>query len=724
MSRVWKAILFAILLLSLIGIIIGLVVATGGAGWMIRGWDTIQCTLTTLLGTVVSGRDPTWPTEKVNDLIDKLHPDDAFMVKTRSILTQTEPVERSVKMLTSTLTLLDTTMGLPENVRPVSNSGEDLNHLCHLCQGVTGKIAPVAEEIDGSLGKALEDARTQVNDKLSGKELTDLHKSLKDAADPMNEVRDGVMDSVGKSLIKEGGFTDVEDILNLIALIVLLVCILGFLPWVCGCCALSLAAFKPLRSQPTEKGNIYRSSPPRCACCSWCIGICLAPLPLFLGFLLSAIAIPVSSVCMVLDDLKGDTFDKWAPALGVEDKGTEEDWQNTLNVVDACTNRDSDGRIMNVLTVEDSDSGGRISIRDKLLQETRGRMHKEFDKIKDRKIDTSMSESESFKDMFNLLDIPVDSITSFDPDRIENLQKETQFVGFALKPDLATQAFSTSANCDGVAVAKDGPLKDSQLAGTTVPGIGDFRGALQGEGMSGACLGSDCTCPMSGGDPTLLAAANAIFEIKQKLHSSTRYRCDLFQTADGTTCDPKDFIRDGVMPDCIQKSVNGELVVDVKEITCSYPEFVQYVANYRQRLEVAVRYLEDEAKALLPEISEGLRDHIDVNLLDIMLEIVDGVTCVPFKNTFHGAIDGVCYHAARGLIDIAEGFKILGMFLVILCCLMYYLWRRGVDNISERLYKVKEVLVVGEPQEAAPAGAAKGPQEAAQGDAPNEVVVR
>lgn len=715
MSILWKGIFFALLLVCLIGIIIGLTTATGGGNWLIEGWDTIQCTLTTLVGTLVSGNDPTWPTEKVNGLVDKLGPNHPFMVDTRSILLATEPVERSVKMLTGTLTLLDTVMGQPENVRPVSNSGEDLNHICHLCQGVTGKIAPVADRIDGSLGKALEKARKEVNDKLSGKELEDLQDTLRKGVDPMNEVRDGVMDSIGKDMIKEDGFQNIADLLGFISFLVFLLCILGFLPFCCGCCAVSLAAFKPLRSQPSSSGNIYRSSPKWCACCSWCLGIGIASLLLFLGFLFSAITIPISSFCIVLDDLNGETYDKWAPALGADKEAvSEEDWQNTLNVVDACTNRDAPGEILNVLTVEDSKKG-RITIREKLVQETRDRINAEFDKIQDRKTESSMLEDDGFKDMFKLLDMPVEALTTFDPDRIASLQSETKFVGFALHPDLATTAFATSAGCDDVAVDKDGPLSGSVIAGTTVPGIRGFREAVKAKGMFGSCPGSTCTCNLNGGDQKLREAANSILEIKEKLRSSRKYRCDLFVGRNGVTCDPKDFTPGGLKSDCVTVD-DGKMQMKVKEISCSYPEFVQYVKDFRKRLEVAVTNLEDEAVELLPAIAEGLKDHIDSELLDNILEIVDGVNCAPFKNTFHGAIDGVCYHFARGLIDIGEGFKTLGMFVVILNCLTYYFWRRVADNISERKRKV----AIGEaPVEVVQV--AGGPQQAAVGDKPNQV---
>jgi hypothetical protein len=715
MVVLWKAIFLGLILVVLIGIIIGLATATGGAGWLIKGWDAIQCTLTTLLGTVVSGTDPTWPTEKVNGLVDILDPNHPFMVKTRDILLQTEPVERAVKMLTGTMTLLDGAMSASTNKRPISNSGKDLDHICHLCAGVAGLLVPVAEEIDGSLGKALEEARDQVNEKLSGQELLDLQDTLRDGVDPMNEVRDGVMDSVGKTFIKDGLFKDIEDILGLIAFVVLLLSLVALLPFLCGCCAVGLAAFKPLRSKPAENGNIYRSSPHKCACCSWCCGIIFATLHLFLAYIFSTATVPLANVCLVLDDLKGETFDKWAPALGVDkEELSAEDWQNTLNVVDACTNRDASPEIMRAITVKGSDDANRISIREKLLEETRGRIDKEFDKIKDKNIDESLMDSKEFQDLFELLDIPIDTLITFDPDRIQGLQSQPAYLGFASKPDIAATAFATSASCVSTSVDANGPLKDTPVAGTTVPGINDFRKKLKDEGLSGDCTGSDCACSMSGGDASLRNAANELLEVKEQLRSSRQYRCDLFVLDDGRTCDPKHFTRDGLAPDCVRIGADGKAFTQTKQIDCSFTDFVQHIRDFKVRMEAAVKYLEDEAQELLPAIADDLKAHIDKELLDEIFVIVDAVTCLPFKNTFHGSIDGICFHAVRGLIDIAEGLKLLGMFVVVLSCLMYYFWRRGYDNISGQ-YRVAADNKAGGPQEAG---------NPSQGDSPNEVIVQ
>eukprot|EP00746_Dinoflagellata_sp_MGD_P073039 gnl/MRDRNA2_/MRDRNA2_29645_c0_seq1.p1 gnl/MRDRNA2_/MRDRNA2_29645_c0~~gnl/MRDRNA2_/MRDRNA2_29645_c0_seq1.p1 ORF type:complete len:866 (-),score=142.80 gnl/MRDRNA2_/MRDRNA2_29645_c0_seq1:160-2757(-) len=704
MSKIWKIIFLLLFGVCLLGVIIGMSIATGGAGWIIEGWDTVQCTLTTLLGTVVSGSDPTWPTEKVNGLVDKLAPDDPFMVRTREILLQTEPVERSIKMLTGTMMLLDAAMSHPSNKRPISNSGEDLNHICHLCAGVAGQIAPVAEEIDSSLGKALEEARTQVNDKLSGQELLDLQDTLRDGVDPMNEVRDGVMDSVGKTFVKDGLFKDIEEILGLIATVVLLLSLVALIPTCCGLCAVSLAAFKPLRSEPAADGNIYRSSPHRCACCSWCCGIAFASLHLLLAYVFASATVPLANVCLVLDDLKGETFDKWAPALGVKKDDIEpEDWANTLKVVDACTNRDVPGQLLNAITVKNKEDDGRISIRDKLLEETRGKIDEEFDKIKDKNVDSSLLDSEDMKEMFKLLEMPVDSLITFDPDRIESLQSQPDFAGFALAPQVSVTAFATSASCDSITVDADGPMKDTPVAGEEVPGINKFREELKNEGLSGDCAGSDCTCSMNGGNSQLRSAANALLRIKQDLRSSFNFRCDLFVDKQGNECDPKLFTRDGLAPDCVQKGADGKYTTVTKRIDCSFTDFVQYVKDFKPRLEAGVAYLEGEAEELLPTIADELKAHIDTGLLDGIFEIVDLVTCDPFKKTFHGSIDGICYHAVRGLIDIAEGMKVLGAFLVVLCCLMYYFWRRGVDNITVRNYKVAhgmESNAAGGPQEA------------------------
>jgi len=60
---------------------------------------------------------------------------------------------------------------------------------------------------------------------------------------------------------------------------------------------------------------------------------------------------------------------------------------------------------------------------------------------------------------------------------------------------------------------------------------------------------------------------------------------------------------------------------------------------------------------------------------------------------------------ARGIIDIGEGFKVLGMFVVIMNCLAYFFWRRNTDNINLQKYKVASAASGGNaPMEGARAG--------------------
>lgn len=366
--------------------------------------------------------------------------------------------------------------------------------------------------------------------------------------------------------------------------------------------------------------------------------------------------------------------------------------------------------------------GGRITIRDKLIVETRDKIDEQFDKIKDKQTTETLLENQDFKEMFKLLEMPVDSLISFDPDRIGTLQTRPEYAGFVMKPDLGLKAFATSAGCDSYSVDKNGPMKDTAVGGQTVPGIQSLRDDLDKEGLSPKyCPGSGCTCSVSGGNAAVETAANSILTTKNMLRSSRKFRCDLLVNDQGNSCDPKVFKRGGLMPDCVKTDKGGKMSTEIKPVDCSFTEFVQYVKDFKDRLEVAVSYLEDEAKELLPAISEDLKAHIDKELLDVMVDIADGVTCDPFKNVFHGSIDGLCYHAVRGLIDIAEGLKVLGMFVVVLCCFMYFLWRRGYDNISERKYKVAHGIEDGQDS----GGRAGGPQQAGRGgDNPNQVDVR
>merc|ERR1719428_1021584 len=158
------------------------------------------------------------------------------------------------------------------------------------------------------------------------------------------------------------------------------------------------------------------------------------------------------------------------------------------------------------------DEGQRISLRQKLEDQTRGEINKKFDELTEKtKVQNSaLDESDAFNDLLKFLETEVSKLTTYDPKRLENLQSKPEFAGFALAQDLSTTAFASSASCVDYTIDKSGALKDIELDGT-IPGLNSVQKAAEDNGLtaSASCKlnPNKCDCQFSGGQKALRDAA-------------------------------------------------------------------------------------------------------------------------------------------------------------------------------------------------------------------------
>lgn len=659
-----------------IGIILAALVGMGGHRNVAEGMEGMHCSGATLLDVTLSGSENSDDgfsgvldlLRQMDNILDALSENSQFMTKLRALLDETEPLERSVKMLTGTLTLLDETMALPDNLRPKSSSGEDLDHICHFCEAMAGSVAPMSKEIEDSVATALDKARGEVKYQLSGQKLVDLRKNMDDGIEPLRDAKDSLRDSI--SPMTDGDIADaINGIVELIGLVVLALFAIAIPILCCDGCAVGCAAFKPR----TKSADDYSKAPSRCACCGWCFGWVLAFIGLFLGGLLMTAMSPVSNVCLVMMDVNKENLQDWGPALGME-TGTKA-FEDTINIIDECMGQDGAGKLMEVIMVDDD-----TSLRKKLEDDTRGSINKQFDDLveKSKTQTTSMSDTKGFKDLLDFLGSDVSQLTTFDPTRIASLTSKPEFAGFAAAPEVSKKAFSTSASCNDFTIDKSGVLKDVKLDGT-IPGLNSLKTDFESKGLSTPCS-SKCDCDFTSGPMALRTAANSIMKTKRDLRESNLYKCNLFRTEVGQTCDPKDFKTTG--KSCVRKDADGKLKMVTKEIKCTYPEFVQYVKDFKKRIEVATEELEVQSNALVPTISLGLKDLVNEELLDKMFVLVDNVNCKFIGNAYWGMVDALCHQAARGMSEMSTAFAVMGGLVLGLVILMYITYRRVVDNIE------------------------------------------
>jgi hypothetical protein len=672
--------------LNRFGVLLAAFVAMAGHRHVSEGMDGLHCSSSTLLDVVLSGKEESSAgsddsfvgildlLRQLDGILDNLADDSKFMTDLRQILTDTEPLERSVKMLTGTLTLLDETLAHPDNIRPKSASGEDLDHICHFCQSVAGSVAPLSKEIEESTAKALEEARNQVKTQLTGSKLVELRKDIDEAIDPLISSKDSLRDSIGAFVDGDVANT-IDGVIELIGLVVLALFGIAIPILCCDGSAVCCAAFK---SRTPE--DSYSKRPSHCACCGWCFGWPLAFIGLFLGGLLMIIIYPISGVCLIMMDVNRENLNDWGPALGLADDPKA--FQDTVNVVDECLGEDGQGKLMEVIMVDHKNDNGettRISLRQKLEDETRGNINEKFDVIieKTKVKKNPMDESQAFKDLLKFLETDVSQLTTYDPDRIENMKSKPEFAGFALEAELSTTAFASSASCLEFTIDKSGVLKDVELDGT-IPGLKTLQNKAKAKGLT--AVGQSCDSSFTGGQKPVRDALNSVMKVKQDLRKSNRYKCNLFQGPNGETCDPKDLKK--TMKDCVQKGDNDELFMKTKEVSCSYPEFIQYVKNFKERVDVATEELQVQSSEGLGAIADNLKALVNKQMLDQMFAVVDNVNCRFIGDAYWSMVDGLCHQAARGIVSMSTAFAVMGGLVLGLVILMYITFRRVVDNVE------------------------------------------
>jgi hypothetical protein len=284
-----------------------------------------------------------------------------FVTGLETILNDTESIDQSVYLATETLALLRDTLALPENRYPGTF------HECLFCSGVSSILDPVVNTLSGSLGQQLKDARQAARDQLSEANREEMKQLLNTAVQPLTDVKDLVRDAF-EPLVTEGDWVQIRDDLFLAEItavfsVTVLALMFGFSSLIgIQCCC--------LRERDHE--GKYIRLPSRCGCCNWCCGWFLVLLAFFLGGTLQLLSLPVSAVCLTLDELSGQLLTTTAGALDVKSMG--DGFTILTDIVDQCVNPadpNTPSNFADILFIKDSSSTSR-TFREKISQDVEG----------------------------------------------------------------------------------------------------------------------------------------------------------------------------------------------------------------------------------------------------------------------------------------------------------------------------------------------------------------
>jgi hypothetical protein len=459
----------------------------------------------------------------------------------------------------------------------------------------------------------------------------------------------------------------------------------------CGCTAVSCFAFNEKSSTDEAGVNPYRRSVHRSACCTWCCAFLYAIIAFFIGGLLYALSVPLSSTCLVMDDVNSQMLKDIAPAVGIDMDVHSEQFSMVGDIIDKCFNPENpseNANLLDLLIVQDGNkSNETVSMRTRISAQMQEQIVSKFDMITQTLNNLSVPSLANNSAVINLRSLlianPIDALIL--PDR-ERLVEDDAYKAIALDsrgPDGLQIGFATSMSCVNHTV--DAELA-SLVSSETIPGIDTFVSKLAFFGTlsdSSTCAEKVVNCGGQNSDAVICEAGNNYMDLKQGLLLSSQYRCDLFEDPHNSTqfCDPS-----------LMTNAHGTWINDcldpvtkrakIKQRNCTLQEFVAYVHNSSAAIDKVLGRVDFTVPQVKEIINVEMRGVVNNFLIDPVTEIVDGVTCGFVAATYQGLIDGLCYQGVVGFNTIARSYVACAALSFILILVAFVLWCRGVNNVN------------------------------------------
>lgn len=465
--------------------------------------------------------------------------------------------------------------------------------------------------------------------------------------------------------------------------------LLAILLLLCGCTSGVMFATRDKDDEPTAPGpearNPYYKTVSRCACCSWQCGFLFTMLAFFLGGIILLVTVPVSGLCLVLDEMDRPLLEGIAGSLGLQLTGDEGGM--LLDIAEQCilapTGTTANPNMFDILYTRENATAPKVYMREKLIGAIRSPIDAQFAKIRSTVEGSSMNMSSnegvvSLRALFELNDVRglvvADAGAMQSSNILSGLVADSRAVGI-------TVGYAASALCADLAVQGD----LGGLSGT-IPGVDTFVTLLTHFGpiVPESTCAKQVVCPVAiSAARTACEAGNAYIDIKRQVWGAA-YRCDVFAdpTDPSAFCDPKDMVQEAGgtwRNDCIK--TDGTM--SVKARACTFTDFAAYVKEHDVRLEKIMQRLDAAVQEALDDIVDGLQALVQKQVLGDIDNMTAGVTCGFLPEAYRASIDAICFQSLIGFRRLANSYVSCAIITILLMVLMYGTWRWQIDNVNE-----------------------------------------
>jgi len=679
------------------GVIFSAVYAMVGYSAAVDGFDNMACTSAKLLNATLSGRsDPNFiglmPLLTVfQDLEDKLEADSTLMEDVRNVLDITVSITDAVTITAESLALLRDATG--ENFPPQVAANR---HSCQLCEGISPALNAALGVVDSGIASKLSSARVEVKKQLGPSAAAALQDNFKKASKPLITV---------KTLFRNtfGFFTDTDKFLQIrghlegegqpqtMKILTSIIIVISLA--ICSCMNVSLLSFtffeKRGKAPEVDAPKPFSKLPHRSAGLTWCCGWLFAILAFLVGGLMTAISVPLSGMCLIMDDLGPQLLRDISPAVGMNLTGFQ--GNQTLTIIEKCLvpkDPTENAMLLDVLMVRDNDTAEYETMRSKIVDRVKDQIQSQFDSVNRLMsgVDsTGLAENPAVVTIREILQNPIDMMILTDPDDLQWFIESPDYAAMFSQAGLQAKAVS-SVRCDTDAVS--GPLGNF-----TIEGVEAFVRELATLGTRNV-LRPDCAdtviCSDVVNSPRREAcdAGNRFVTLKQNIMDLANYRCDVFLDPQdmSSDCDPltmtgvfnsvtrqTEWTGDCLMPDGSMRR---------KEKYCTLSEFTTYMQAFDTRIDKAMQRMDTAATEVGPAIATTLQQIVEDNILVPIDMVANGVTCGWLGTFYREMVDGLCYQGIFGFRLISQSYNGCAIITLFMVILTYALWRRSIDNVN------------------------------------------
>lgn len=687
-----KVVKFLFMLL-LAAIILGLVIAASlsirGFNAASSGFKLTQCTAAQLVNDTMGGNPEQnflgviRTLEVFQELKDSLDPGSDFLIELERILTNTKPISDAVVVASATMSNLKAMMEAPGNVNPATTGGDDLLHKCELCTILAPSLTSAIDVLDNGVGAALAQTREVVSEQLQGDNLAKLSDSMLSGTAPLVELKTVVHSAFGPFVEQdtlEAITLQLDSIgtLSSVALIgvALLLALCSILTGICWICVDTHTA--------ADGTSQHRRCTCRCAMCSWCCGCYYMLFVLLISGIMTAASIPLSSICLVLEDVNGELIRDIAAPLELNISGPEGDMM--ISMVEKCfRNPDpmAQPKILDLITVPGETPGTSITMYELIVNQTQQSVNAQFDALTQQMStgDATLWNNDSpVKQLADTLSTtPLSSMLLPDAQKLaDDPMKFGALAGSALDAYLLS-----GGSCDSLPIASDAGF-GADLDGKTIEGVSNFGSALRGLTGSVPDAGSPTTCTPPTGKATcttadpVCEAGNNLMDLKLKLRDGNIFKCWEF-TKNNVACNVN--TQNGMGPG----GSNGCLVdgaMESREYDCNIDDFSQMVSGYyASALQTAFQDLDAKTASLMDDISADLKVLVNEQVIRKITNVANGLTCGFLGDAYQGVLDGLCYGGVWGFQAMSASYVACAVLTIFLVILTFIVWRIAYDNV-------------------------------------------